>query len=350
MSNSKNHRDVDKVFVWSPKVKRFLPEWWRRAVLPTWLAPDPGITTLPLVINAAAGRPVKTNYKQVYGSNQGLDAGLGTPLRLDAMVFEDSTDTTALADWTIFMEEVGESRRFMNLPIHIRTLAGTAQLPGVFRENYYMLSNNMITATFEKVAGGAVNVRPFFIGGQYYPWSTDILAWPEQRAYLHNLIKKMAKRKQYVWPYWFTTDPSPIVLAANATARFAVPVGDDSHFEAMAMTQVSTGNFSLQITETKTRQTLMNGPVTEVNAIGDAQFPSLFPKPYLVPAGEVLVFDFTDLSGAQNTIHFTLQGRRLYAPLKNAREVERDTRVMIDSYEDIMMTLPSMAGKGLVHA
>lgn len=333
-------RDVDKVFQWSQDAQRFLPQWWRRAVLPGWLAPDTELNPFPLTIPAAGTGNLQVTYKQRYSSMQGQDDGLGQPFRIDKLIFEDSTDGTAAANFTVLMEDIGAGRRMMNLPIHVRNLFGTAQTPGMLRENYYMLSNNFLQVTLSKVVGAATTTRPYLAGAQYYPGSNDILAWPEQRAYLHEMIKKMARRREYVWPYWFTTDPTPVALGPAGVATISTPIGDDSHLEVMAWTNVSTGNYSLRVTEPKTRQTLMNGVVTANNALGTALFPAFFPKPYLIPSGHRLVFEFTDLSGAPNNIFISLQGRRLYAPLLDARRVEQETRIVEDNFEDVMMLLP----------
>jgi hypothetical protein len=112
-----------------------------------------------------------------------------------------------------------------------------------------------------------------------------------------------------------------VALGANATGDFQAKIGDDGHFEAFGINAVSTGNFSLEILEIKTKQTLMNGAITQTNGIGNARFPGLFFKPYLIPAMYRLNFRVTDLSGAPNTIWLTMFGRKIFAEFKQLKQV-----------------------------
>lgn len=333
--SDQHRRDIDKILKWNPSRKHFDVQWHHRAITPAWLYPFE--TTDPLVIPAAAaGTSLAFFWKQPYNSNQGLDEGLGTPLSLQYLVFEDSTDTTAAANWTIFIDEQGESRRsFMNFPCHVRTVAGTAQLPSKLREPYQMLSTNYLRGQLRKISGAAANARVYFTGKQYFPWATEMLAWPEQRQRLMEIIRLRAQRMRQVIPYYLTT-PTAVELAGNGTVEVVVPIGDDSHFEVHAWAAVSTGNFSLTVTEARTKQTLMGGPITATNAIGNATLPTLLPTPYLLTAGMRLVMRFTNLTGVGNVIFMTFQGRRIYAPLSQG-----DSGVSVEQdYENISMSLP----------
>lgn len=339
--NDQHRRDIDKIFKWNASRRHFDVQWYNRAITSAWLYPFEAAN--PLVIPAAAAnRALTVLWKQPYNSNQGLDEGLGTPIALQYLVFEDSTDTTALANFTIFIAEQGESRRtFMNFPCHIRTVAGTAQLPSKLRESYQMLSTNFLSAQLQKIAGGETTARVYFTGKQFFPWSTELLAWPEARARLMEIVRARATRMRQVIPYYLTT-PTPVTLLANGFAEVTVPIGDDSHFEVDAWAAVSTGNFSLTVVEAKTKQTLMGGPITANNGIGNATLPTLLPTSYLLTAGMRLVMRFTDLSGDANTIFMTFQGRRIYAPVANAASLGMESQSIEQDLEDITMPLPEV--------
>jgi hypothetical protein len=71
----------------------------------------------------------------------------------------------------------------------------------------------------------------------------------------------------------------------------------------------------------------MNGLVTATTGLGNANFPAIWPTGFVIPSGYRLRLTITDLSGAPNTIFFTIAGRKIYAPFKQVREVLADTQV-----------------------
>jgi len=322
-------RNIDDFLHWDERKQQYVPNYWRRDVLPSWLGFDPADLQAPngVATVAAAGAPTTpVGFAQPYWSVEGLDQNLGTPFEVRSLVFEDSTDTTAAANFTVRLKENGETREFMNEPVHIRCIAGTAQLPALMREPYFLRSSHKISAQFNKVAGGAVAIRMFLVGAEYYPWDPGFLQYPNNKTVLVDLIKRWMERSKYVMPYWLVPTADVNVLA-NATNTFFLKVGDDGHFEAFTLTSISTGNYEWELSDPKTQQTIMNGLVTATNGLGDALFPTLLPTPYLVASGHRLRLTITDLSGAPNRIFFTMCGRKIFAPMKDIGDVMMDTSV-----------------------
>jgi hypothetical protein len=329
-------RNIDKFLRWDAEKKQFVPYYWRRNVLPSWLGYDPadlnqvnGLVT----VNAAGVMTPPVSFQQPYWSVNGADEGVGTPFEVRSLVYASHStgappfaENTATANYTVVMQEVGQARQFMNNPVHIRCLAGTAQLPALLREPYYMQSKHSLSVQFAKVAGAAVGVRFYLVGAQFYPWDPEFRQYPNNKKALLTLLRRWEKRKQYVSPYWLVPEQN-VNLLANATGNFFLKVGDDGHFEGFTITAVSTGNFGWELSEPKTQQTIMNGQVTQTNGVGTALFPTLLPTPYLVPAGYRLRLTITDLSGAPNQVFFTIAGRKIYAPLKDVGDVMQSTVV-----------------------
>lgn len=321
-----NLRQINKYIVWDDKRKQYLPVYWRKEVLPKWLMFSTVDVMGAFTILAAPATTPPVGFKQPYWSVEGLDRNLGTPFEVRSIIFEDSTDTTAAANFTVRMKDNGSVREFMNRAIHIRTFAGTAQTPALLREPYFFLSQNSISCYFTKVAGGATTMRMALVGAEYFPWSPEFLRRPVASSTLRRVINRWLERRKYVNPYWLTTE-TPVNLLANATTDFFMKVGDDGHFQAFTMSAVSTGNFGWQLSEAKTNQTICNGQVTQANSLGTANFPTLLPTEYTIPAGYRLRLQLTDLSGAPNAIFITIAGRKVYAPFKDIKEVLRDTAV-----------------------
>lgn len=328
-----NLRAVDKYLRWSAQSGKYEPVNWRRNVFPSWLYFDLSDVNGVYTVAAAGTSSRLVAFRQPYFSNGGLDDGLGTPFETRALVFEDSTDGTASANFTVELKEIGQLRDFQNRPIHVRAMFGTAQLPAMLREPIFIPSQHQIQMKASKISGGATTMRMFLVGPQYYPWAPQFLAEPEAKANLLDVLRKWKQRLQYVYPYWQTTDTDVLVLG-NATTTNFMKIGDDGHFEAFTLVAISTGNFALEISEVKSGQTLMNGMITQTNGIGNAQLPTILVMPYLVPAGTILRCTITDLSGIPNQIFLTLVGRKICAPFKDVQDVLKDTELPVQTPAD----------------
>jgi hypothetical protein len=237
---------------------------------------------------------------------------MGTPFEIQSVTFADLTEGTSVAYFTVLLKEVGEVRQFMNRACHVRTIFGTGQTPALLREPYYFLSQHNISIQCDKISGGATSARFYLNGNQYYPWSPEFLRKPESKAMLTAEIQRWLKRRKKVTPYWLTTD-TPVSLAGNAVGEFSAKVGDDGSVELYTIAAVATGNFRIQISEVKTKQLLMNAFITQQNGIGTANFPTLLPMAYMLPAGYRLRIVIQDVSGLANNVFLTFGGRKIYA-------------------------------------
>jgi hypothetical protein len=339
----REYHAVDKFVDWDPAQRKYIPRGWNRSIVPAWLGFDPAITPGIYTVAAAGAISPPTRFAPPYGSAMGADEGRGTPFLVTHLLFEAGNvpagaETTTNADFTVNLFSTSQALNFMNRPVHVRTIFGAAQLgpnvgilPAKLREPYMFPSNYAVTANFVKNTGAALAMRMYMVGKQYYPWAPDLQANPSWKKEILKEIDYWMERRRYVTPYWLTTD-LPVNLLANGTGEFFSKIGDDGHCEVYAITAVSTGNFALEISEVKTKQTLMSGLITQTNGIGTNLFPTLFPTPYLIPAGYKLRFQITDLSGLANSIFITLQARKIYAPLKNVRDViGPDARVLVST-------------------
>lgn len=341
-------RQVDKFLRYNPAHKQFEPVRWRREILPSWLTIRDTDSALPITVPVSPGTTPLTIF-QPYSSVNGADQGFGTPFEMRSLVFQDDTDGTAAADFTVALQEVGEARTFMNNPCHIRTIAGSGQLPAILREPYMFLSQHNVSAKFVKVTGGSINMRFYAAGAQYFPWSPTLMQYPADRRELMKLLAQWMNRRKSVTPFWLTTDNQPVdgtppgsvtIPAGAGTGKFQTTskIGDDGHFEAFGLCAVSTGSFALDLVETKTKQTLMNGQISSINSIGNSFLPTLFPAPYLIPAGYRLRWNFTNLQAGSNLVFVTLFGRKIYAPISQVAETLQKTAVRTPADAPTMMS------------
>lgn len=307
---------IDKYLTWNPATKRFDPREERRYILPYHLFFDlsdvRGVYALP-----ATGTPAPlVAWKQPYTSANGMDANLGTPLEIKYLLLGNSTGGYDAADFTVSLNEIGESRKFMNQPIHVRCMFGDAQYPGVMCEKYMFPSQHQIQASFVNLAA-AMNIRAYLAGAQYFPWAAQT---EQSRKKITEVIQRWNNRRPQVWPFWLTTE-LPVTLAAGAEGSFEMLPGQDAHLVACQLTAVAQGAFEYDLMEVKTNQSLSNGRVTLANSLGDARFPTILPTKYVIPAGYRLRLFLRNLSGASNRIHFTVGGAKVFSNLVDVPDV-----------------------------
>lgn len=315
-------RILDKYLGWNPTTKRFQPHEARRYILPfhSYFDLSDVAGGYPL---QAAGTPSRlAAWKQPFSSINGMDANLGTPLHIDSLLLANSAGYDA-SNFLVTLNEVGETRKFMNKPIHARTIFGDARYPCKMPEKYMFASQHQIQAQFENLPGqSAQTIYPFLTGAQYYPWAAQT---NESRQQIISMIKIWNARRAQVWPFWLTTE-ADVTLPANGAGSYELLPGQDAHFIASQFAVVSTGDFEYSLMEVKTQQGMSNGRATRNNALGDARLPTRLPKEYVVPAGYRLRLYVKDLSGAENRIHFTIHGIKVYAPLQDVPEVAQGRR------------------------
>lgn len=333
--------DSDKYFQWDEQNQRFKVEWWRRAIIPTWLTFDITDQDLPLVIAATGTRTKPVHFAQPYSSSEGLDRQLGAPFIGKYFVYCDSTAGTGSASYTILLRDPGMGRDFMNRPIHIRNIAGTAQLPLRLREPLYFPSRHNVLAEFAKLTGGAVYTRFYMHGPTVCAYDPILEKYPEDGNRLRTFIKRWNERLRYIQPIWLTTDISDVTMTSGQTVTYEIKIGDDACVEIFGMTAVATGNFSLEISEVETKTTIANTAITQTNGVGTGQLPFIFPTPYLIRHGARLRLRFTDLSAGSNTVYMCLYGRKIYAPFKDARDAVRDLVVPTFADEKPQMVPPT---------
>ncbi len=321
-----NLRAVEKFFRFNKSTRRLEVQMWRKEMLPSFLfLSQSDVPTGLYTIPAAGTVPPLACFKQPYASMNGADAGVGLPFEARSLIFEDSTQGTANANYKVTLSMLGDTRLLMNRPIHIRNLFGTAQLPALLREPLFIPSQ----AQLQFAPSGQLltsTLRPYLSGLQYYTWAPAFREFPEEKDRMVKLVKKWMERRKYVWPFWLTTNED-VVLTANQTASFDANIGDEGHFEIFTAVAVSTGEFSIQVTEVQSGQNLMNGQVTQTAGLGTAQYPMIFPTQYMVPAGLRLRLTLTNLTGSENTVNLAFVGRKIYAPFKDVDAVLQDTRI-----------------------
>lgn len=331
---------IDDYIRINPQTGLYEPIYWKRAMLPYKLTFDPQYVPTGLLTVAASGDTTAI-FKQPHTST-GLDGGFGSPLLITQTTFEDSTDSTASALFTISLKDLGDMTQFMNQPIHILNFAGTAQLAAKMPEPLFLPSKHALQAKYAKTSGIATTMRHFFDGKLFMPFNTDLIGYPEDKRAMLTLLSKLTERRRHIFPFWLTTD-LPVVVPANGTLEVETAVGDDGHFEATHIIATSTGEFTVNILNPETKQAFTNGQLSSAAGIGTAQNPQKLATSWLIPAGKKLRFQFTDTSGSSNTIHICLRGRRFRANLLSGDDVSKLFKTVKQMDQDLRIPKEAVA-------
>ncbi len=278
---------------------RWIPNLSSKAVIPysaTFDIQNP----LPVHINAVG---VPTPPYPITWPRLNLEGGM----EAGELVFEDATDTTALADWNVLFTD--SNRRYMNFPCHVRTICGTAQLPGIIRQPLWGPGSQRLETTLIKNAGAAVDVRMYFNGLAYSMRPGDQYKWVRERR------NKAIWAANFCHPYWLTIDQNVELGASITENNFDIKIGEN--LELFSVAAVSDFDFAYEVSEPTLGQTIMNGKIAASAGIGDARYPTIFDTPLLLPVGSRLRITLDNLAASRNRVFITFQGRKLLVPLKD---------------------------------
>jgi hypothetical protein len=322
-----NLLQMRKQFEWSAQERRMRLVQWRRGILPSWFYFDVTGVQGPLPVPAWPVPAAPAHFIVPYHGGE-RDDGLGTPFEARYIMYTAGSvpGATAAANMWVRLTDPGSARYLMNRWIHIRNLAGTAQLPFRLREPLFIPSRRSVLVEVQGLDLEQTTLRMYLFGARYFPWAPEV---PNDGAEVKALVRRWLNRRQYVVPYWLTTDDDDVHLAGNGTTTAWCKNGDEAHLELFGITAVSLAGtgFGLDVTEAETGNTLANGQFTDANAVGTGTLPYLFPVPYLLPAGYRLKVIVTDLGGRENIVKLAFFGRRIYAPLRQVQQVLKDTVV-----------------------
>lgn len=312
--------DVNKVAKWNGQ--NFDIIGYNKAMKPfhLYFENQTGAVTVPA---STTTNPLRLNYRPIGSSNNRLDDGFRSPFLWDGLVF--ASTTTASAAFTLRLTQDGASRRLMDFPQHILNIAGTAQTPAILREYMIIDSNSVVWAELQNTVDSTTTARVYMRGKLFCPWTNGLLLDQAGKAEILETIAKYRIRRNYIQPFWASPSNNDglayVSLSANATATFNYKNGDDANFEAFLMNSVSTGAYAVEVSIPRRKQTISNGRVTNTNGTGTANFPMIFPTSFMVLPGYDVQFKITDLSGSTNNIYISLQGRKIYAPPSDVKEV-----------------------------
>lgn len=281
--------------------------------------------TLPFTIN-----PAGTPTSPCHWYWKLIERRYNSPLLGTHIVFEDSVDGTANADFSVRLLDESGMRWYMNNPVHVLCMAGTAQTPFYLDEPLIMPAATKTSIYCRKIAGQSITTMRMVLHGlNYYPPTPD----PAR-------IARWLARRRFVYPYWLGVcdgslgfDVGGVSLAAGATAQVNVNI-EDGHFEAHKLMAWATYDFFVEIVEMRSLTTLWNGRISQTAGIGSANYPCEFDAPFLLPKGAQLRVTIQNGSANYaNSVFLCMFGRNIIANFGQQDEVNK-SGIGIDDFED----------------
>ena len=195
-------------------------------------------------------------------------------------------------------------RHLTGRPCHVDTIFGTGQEPFILPESIFLEKRHSLQVQATDLSGQANEIR-LVIGGQRI--FSDRIRDDKVDQYIRNRIL----RARYMLPYLCPLDTEPVLTALQANVEHYFTQDAVGHFDVRKITFSSSGDFKFRIID-ETGQEITGGWVHSAAGLGTGAEPYIFYSPFVIRAGGVVRFIFTDLSDAENTIYMTLSGRLTY--------------------------------------
>lgn len=258
---------------------------------------SPGETAGPFPLSARFDGPLEIFYIKAVVSDSS-----GVPL----------TDY----DVTWLLEHPGKRKVFMNRFIPLIACAGDGGRPYVLPETIFLPSTQSLQVRFTNNDSAPRQIELALGCIKYYPNTAPGKIAREMWEYI--------ERRERTYAYWQTTDREVIIPANGNADRQTFTIPDDADLEVFKLTAQSTGPFRARIRDGQTDRALTSTRVhssllfgghdpTALSSVGGSGglFPARWPTTWLVRRSVQGQIDFTDLSGATNTVRIVLGGRKI---------------------------------------
>lgn len=227
---------------------------------------------------------------------------------------------------TMFLVEIldggNNNKSLMNVPVHARTIAGSARRPLIWPESYFLNVENAprsLFCNFRNLSPSENRVRWTFHGRRWYH--------KEAPGFVQEAIFKRFQRMEKTYTYFlalqglqpFTAEgatPGAVTLAPgqllqeNSAPFFKAT--DEADTEVQKTAVFSDGPFEFQLRESQSGRSLSNGFIRVESGWGDGEFPFVFGgETFLIERNYEVLFEVRNLHTTTNRVFPTMIGRRL---------------------------------------
>jgi hypothetical protein len=208
----------------------------------------------------------------------------------------------------------GSKLRLVNRQVHIDTIFGrkitgvgpvpAGILPHLFSETLWIHATRSLIMNF--VDGAAGNeIWPVVHGRRFYNYAN-----PSEE--LAVAIEKRSARARLGSPFWMTIDNADITMIGGGPGIGFIRVPTVGHFEWHKLMVLSTGAFRYRVSDARNGRIVTNDWIHVDAGTGAGPLPLVLPEPTLFQPNSQIRVETVDLSGAPNTVYFTMAGRMIY--------------------------------------
>lgn len=185
-------------------------------------------------------------------------------------------------------------RVLMDTKVNNNNLFGTILLPNVMRDPLVIPPSGQLQLDLTDLSLAANVIQPVFIG---YRW--------------FNLAMPPTFGKKGYFLQWYQYSAS-VTLAANGLNQITTTIDADADFLVRKLVSTQSGPYSLQLTDSSSKDNWFNQDQANGNVAGSVSYPNILAKPKLMKANSAITANFRDLSGATNTIQLIYEGAKIY--------------------------------------
>lgn len=218
---------------------------------------------------------------------------------------------TSTGDFLILFKDEGAGRQLQNRPVHIRTIGGTGQMPGILPSNIVLDPSRSLYVEVTDISGAPNTIWMHLSGPKYY--------------YMGALTNKRIVMQESTYRkktncYFYTTNQD-IVVATGASVFGKVNISEEHDFLWLKLTAYAKDangdpvNFIFKMTEESSGRALSNSWMHSANCTGIGTMPYILPQKMLLPRSSSFLIEFQAIEGVDpTTIYFTMQGKVLNYP------------------------------------
>lgn len=173
-------------------------------------------------------------------------------------------------------------------------LFGTVQLPNRLIDPIIVPPSSKLLLDMTDTSGSGNTIQPVLHGYRYFDMAKPPRFWGPGLALQWYMIS------------------AEITLSGNGQGIVQTQVDADADFLVRKLVGTQTGNYTIKISDSSSKDSWFDREQQNANAVGTAQYPAVLAKPKLVKANSAITTEFLDLSGSSNTIQVIFEGAKIY--------------------------------------
>lgn len=225
---------------------------------------------------------------------------------------------TAVGDHeaTIDIYDSGARRNLMNRPIHLNTMMGTPEYPGILPEWLFLHETRSLRIQFQNIFANENTLRMAAQGRRFYKSSA-------RAGDLEDMIQKILERQAMTHTYYLTTTEEVSELAYGdsdtwkfdpTTEWFCIYKITSIAYDDETGDVIESDAYDIRFQDAKTGRDISNDTLSSDLITGTALYPWALPESWLIPPKKEMTVEIenTNPFGNSISVYITLIGVKVY--------------------------------------